>query len=63
MVYDSVICDVIFARDKWLRPGGMILPDRGALYIAAIRQEDFPKGIEWWDYGKILFENMLKAVS
>ncbi|GAB5354625.1 hypothetical protein AAMO2058_000134900 [Amorphochlora amoebiformis] len=35
LVYESMLDSVFFARDKWLKPGGKILPDRATLYISA----------------------------
>lgn len=32
---------VLFARDKWLVPGGMILPDKATLYVCAIEDEEY----------------------
>ena len=51
LVYDSVIGDVLYARDKWLRRGGKIIPDRATLFLAAIRKEEYPRGLEWWNHG------------
>ena len=36
LIYESMLDTVLFARDKWLRPGGMLLPDKAAMYIAGI---------------------------
>ena len=30
---------VIYARDKWLRPGGIMMPNRAKMYVAAIDDE------------------------
>lgn len=32
---------VLVARDKYLRPGGMLFPDKATIYIAAIEDEDY----------------------
>ena len=36
LVFESMLDSVLFARDKWLKPGGLILPDKANLYIAAV---------------------------
>jgi len=36
LLYESMLDTVIFARDKWLVPNGVILPDKAVMYIAAI---------------------------
>lgn len=33
LMYESRFADVIAARDKWLRPGGLIFPDRALLHL------------------------------
>ena len=52
LVYDAVISEVIYARDKWLRRGGKIFPNRATLHIVALRKEDYGRALEWWDHGK-----------
>ena len=32
---------VLVARDKYLKPGGMLFPDKATIYIAAIEDEDY----------------------
>ena len=51
-MYDSMIGDVIYARDKWLRRDGKIFPNRATLHIAAIRKEEYARGLEWWNHGE-----------
>lgn len=41
LMYESMLKSVIFARDKWLKPGGLVLPDRCSLYINAIEDEEY----------------------
>ncbi|XP_051187654.1 probable protein arginine N-methyltransferase 6.2 isoform X2 [Lolium perenne] len=36
LLYESMLGSVIFARDKWLKPGGLILPSHASLYLAPI---------------------------
>ena len=38
-MFDSVL----YARDKWLREGGILLPDRAKMYIAIIDDEAYYK--------------------
>ncbi|KAL3841546.1 hypothetical protein ACJMK2_019671 [Sinanodonta woodiana] len=50
LFYESMLNTVIFARDKWLRPGGIIFPDRATLYICAIEDRQYKdEKINWWD--------------
>ncbi|NXX88295.1 ANM8 methyltransferase, partial [Centropus bengalensis] len=50
LFYESMLKKIIFARDKWLKPGGLMFPDRAALYVVAIedRQKKNFK-IHWWE--------------
>ena len=39
LLYESMFQTVCIARDKWLKPGGMMLPDKYSMYIAGINDE------------------------
>ncbi|KAF8821846.1 histone arginine methyltransferase PRMT1 [Cardiosporidium cionae] len=41
LLYESMLDSVLFCRDKWLKPNGLIFPDRAALYIAAIEDAEY----------------------
>ena len=41
LLYESMLDTVLFARDKWLRPGGIIMPDKASLYLAAIEDGEY----------------------
>lgn len=32
---------VIFARDKWLAPGGLIFPDKASIHLMAIEDAEY----------------------
>ena len=36
LIYESMLDTVLFARDKWLAPDGILLPDKATLFIAGI---------------------------
>lgn len=36
LLYESFIFDIIKARDRLLKPGGLILPDRFAMYVCGL---------------------------
>lgn len=41
---------VIYARDKWLAPDGMMFPDKASIYISAIEDREYKDSkINWWD--------------
>uniref|UniRef100_A0AAR2LLJ2 type I protein arginine methyltransferase n=1 Tax=Pygocentrus nattereri TaxID=42514 RepID=A0AAR2LLJ2_PYGNA len=50
LFYESMLNTVIYARDKWLKPGGLMFPDRAALYIVAIEDRQYKDfKIHWWE--------------
>ncbi len=50
LLYESMLDTVLYARDKWLVPGGMILPDKATLCLCAIEDEEYKQEkIDFWD--------------
>jgi len=50
LFYESMLDTVLFARDKWLKEGGMMFPDRATLFITAIEDQEYKESkINWWD--------------
>jgi|ERR1711934_687516 len=50
LFYESMLDSVLFARDKWMKPDGIMLPDKASLSIAAIEDEDYKEDkINWWN--------------
>ena len=50
LFYESMLDTVLYARDKWLKPGGLMFPDRATLYITAIEDRQYKDDkINWWD--------------
>jgi protein arginine N-methyltransferase 1 len=41
LMYESMLDTVLYARDKWLRPGGLLLPDRCTLSLVAIEDAEY----------------------
>lgn len=50
LLFESMLDSVLFARDKWLRPGtGLLFPDRCSLYLSGISCERVHNdAIEYW---------------
>nr|CAB3494347.1 unnamed protein product [Digitaria exilis] len=49
LLYESMLGSVIFARDKWLKPGGLILPSHASLYMAPItNSQRYHDSIYFW---------------
>jgi cyclopropane fatty-acyl-phospholipid synthase-like methyltransferase len=50
LFYESMLDTVIYARDKWLVPGGILMPDKASLFVCAIEDEHYrDEKIDWWD--------------
>ncbi len=50
LLYESMLNTVLYARDKWLKPGGLIFPDKAVIYLSAVEQEQMKKErIDFWE--------------
>ncbi|KAK9792985.1 hypothetical protein WJX73_008363 [Symbiochloris irregularis] len=50
LLYESMLDTVLFARDRWLAPGGALLPDKASLYLCAIEDAEYKhEKIDYWD--------------
>jgi len=50
LLYETMLPTVLKARDKWLKPGGLIFPDQANLYVACIEDADYKdEKIEYWN--------------
>lgn len=50
LLYESMFDSVLFARDKWLREGGILMPDKAKMYIAALDDEAYyKKKLNFWN--------------
>ena len=41
LLYESMLDTVLLARDKYLKPGGLMFPDTASMYICAIEDQDY----------------------
>lgn len=49
LLYESMLDSVLWARDKYLAPGGKMLPSRGDIFVAAVNDEKFKdKRVNFW---------------
>ena len=50
LLYESMLDTVIYARDKWLAPGGPMFPDKAVMYLCAIEDAQVKHDrIDFWD--------------
>ncbi|KAM9324551.1 protein arginine N-methyltransferase 6 [Gastrophryne carolinensis] len=48
LMYESMLCSVLYARDKWLKPGGMLFPSSADLFIAPINDTAVEDRLDFW---------------
>lgn len=41
LLYESMLDTVLYARDRYLVPGGKIFPDKATMYLAAIEDGEY----------------------
>ncbi|KAF8329308.1 protein arginine N-methyltransferase [Amanita rubescens] len=50
LLYESMLDTVLLARDKYLKPNGLMFPDNATLFLAAIEDKDYKEEkINFWD--------------
>lgn len=50
LVYESMVDSVLFARDKWLAPGGILMPDKARLHICGIEDASYRREkLDYWN--------------
>eukprot|EP00918_Siedleckia_nematoides_P055867 GHVU01121892.1.p1 GENE.GHVU01121892.1~~GHVU01121892.1.p1 ORF type:complete len:368 (+),score=78.43 GHVU01121892.1:117-1220(+) len=50
LLYESMLDTVLYSRDKWLAPNGLLFPDHASLHIAAIEDADYKQEkVNFWD--------------
>ncbi|KAJ8564856.1 hypothetical protein K7X08_001316 [Anisodus acutangulus] len=49
LLYESMLGSVITARDRWLKPGGLVLPSHATLYMAPVTHPDrYSESVDFW---------------
>lgn len=50
LLYESMLDTVIYARDKWLAPGGLVFPDKAGLFVCGIEDSEYRSDkINFWE--------------
>ncbi|OMH86299.1 Protein arginine N-methyltransferase 1 [Zancudomyces culisetae] len=50
LLYESMLDTVLFARDKYLKPSGIMLPDKASMIISGIEDAEYrEEKISFWD--------------
>lgn len=48
LMYESMLSSVLYARDKWLKPGGLIFPCHADLFIVPINDTAVEERLDFW---------------
>ena len=50
LLYECMLETIIYARNKWLSPGGLIFPNIARMFVSGIEDADYKeRKIEYWD--------------
>eukprot|EP00252_Welwitschia_mirabilis_P013038 TRINITY_DN2882_c0_g1_i1.p1 TRINITY_DN2882_c0_g1~~TRINITY_DN2882_c0_g1_i1.p1 ORF type:complete len:378 (+),score=61.45 TRINITY_DN2882_c0_g1_i1:159-1292(+) len=50
LLFENMLDTVLYARDKWLIPNGIVLPDKASLYLTAIEDAEYKQEkIDFWE--------------
>ena len=50
LLFESMLDTVLFARNKWLKPEGLIFPDRAIIYLAGLEDSQYrDEKVGFWD--------------
>jgi predicted RNA methylase len=66
LLHESMLNSVLVARDRWLRPGGLMLPSRAAIYAAPL---SLGRSLSWWrnvygfDYSPVISRVLEEAAN
>lgn len=50
LLYESMLDTVLYARDQYLKPGGLIFPDKATIFMAGIEDGEYKEekiGCKW----------------
>nr|KAG5691818.1 hypothetical protein BaRGS_016630 [Batillaria attramentaria] len=65
LLYESMLPSVLRARDKFLRPGGLMFPCKATLFLAPMYDEEYLERLDFWremkDAYKVSMETMIPA--
>jgi len=50
LLHESMLDSVLFARDKWLKPGGFVFPNRAKLLLCPVSMEEYVREkFQYWE--------------
>lgn len=61
LLFETMLPSVLTARDRWLRPGGAMLPDRARIFVALGARSSL--GMDFWDDGEYVSVSHVPCVA
>jgi protein arginine N-methyltransferase 3 len=49
LLYEAMLPSVLFARDRYLRPGGLLVPSHASMWLAPVADAEYlAENVDWW---------------
>ncbi|KAL2160264.1 hypothetical protein VTH06DRAFT_1437 [Thermothelomyces fergusii] len=49
LLYEAMLPSVLFARDRYLKPGGLLVPSHASMWIAPVSDPEYvAENVDWW---------------
>ncbi|SGY16263.1 BQ5605_C012g06823 [Microbotryum silenes-dioicae] len=58
LLYESMFDSVLYARDRYLNPGGLMFPDEATMYLAGIEDQDYKEEKIGCEFGGFTQQNV-----
>ncbi|XP_063796172.1 protein arginine N-methyltransferase 6 [Pseudophryne corroboree] len=55
LMYESMLSSVLYARDRWLKPGGLIFPSTADIFIAPVNDTVVESRLDFWSDVKDMY--------
>jgi len=65
LLYESMLPSVIYARDKWLAPGGGVYPNKASIFLAGFEANDYRANYDdcWKDFYGFDMSCLIKEID
>ncbi|KAL2185360.1 S-adenosyl-L-methionine-dependent methyltransferase [Thermothelomyces heterothallicus CBS 203.75] len=49
LLYEAMLPSVLFARDRYLKPGGLLVPSHASMWVAPVSDPEYvAENVDWW---------------
>ena len=64
LFYESMLDTVLYARDKWMAPDGLMFPDKATLYVCAIEDRQYKvRNFIYQRLQRLIYRNFFYAIE